>query len=84
MKTENFGEYTVRLSTEPSFYGDSCTRADATQIVERLGTMLQSEFPGVQTSTYVDGCGSSTTSGPDEDVIERINQWIDTHWTEAL
>ena len=80
----NYSEYTVQISSEPSYYGSECTQQDADRIVERLGNLIRTQFPGIQTEKYVDGQGSSKTTGPDESVVEEINLWIEKNWTAAL
>lgn len=80
----DYSEYTVKISSEPSYYGSECTQQDADRIVESLGNLIRSEFPGIQTEKYVDGQGSGKTTGPDDSVIEEINQWIENNWTAAL
>lgn len=80
----NYSEYTVKISSEPSYYGSECTQQDADRIVESLGSLIRSEFPGIQTEKYVDGQGSSKTNGPDESLVEEINLWIENNWTAAL
>lgn len=80
----NYSEYTVKISSEPSYYGSECTQQDADRIVESLGGLIRTEFPGIQTEKHVDGQGSSETTGPDGSVIEEINLWIENNWTAAL
>lgn len=79
-----YSEYTVKISSEPNYYGSECTQQDADRIVESLGNIIRTEFPGIQTEKYVDGQGSSKTTGPDESVVEEINLWIENNWTAAL
>ena len=79
----DYSEYTVKISSEPSYYGSECTQQDADRIVESLGNLIRTEFPGIQTEKYADGHGSKTT-GPDESVVEEINLWIEKNWTAAL
>lgn len=80
----SYSEYTVKISSEPSYYGSECTQQDADRIVESLGNLIRTEFPDIQTEKYVDGHGSSKTTGPDESVVEEINLWIENNWTAAL
>lgn len=80
----NYSEYTVKISSEPSYYGSECTQQDANRIVESLSNLIRTEFPGIQTENYVDGQGSSKTTGPDESVVEEINLWIENNWLAAL
>jgi|APGre2960657404_1045060.scaffolds.fasta_scaffold13429_3 hypothetical protein len=80
----NYTEYTVKISGEPSYYGSECTQQDASRIVDSLGNLIKSEFPGIQIERYFDGHGSSKTSGPDESIVDQINLWIENNWTAAL
>ena len=79
-----YNEYAVKISSEPSYYGTDCTQQDADRIVESLGNLIRTEFPGIQIEKFVDGQGSSKTTGPDESVVEEINLWIENNWTAAL
>jgi hypothetical protein len=79
-----YSEYTVKISSEPSYYGSECTQEHAERIGERLGNRIRGEFPGIQLEKYVDGRGSSATTGPDDEVIGEINRWIENNWTAAL
>jgi len=81
---KNYTEYTVKISSEPSYYGNECTQQGADRIFENLGSLIQSEFPGIQIESYFAGHGSSQTNGPDESVVEEINLWIENNWTAAL
>lgn len=76
--------YTVRISTEPSYYGSNVTAEQAEEIAGKLSEFAQREFPGVRTETHRDGSGSSATTGPNEDVVNEINEWIAENWTAAL
>jgi hypothetical protein len=80
----NYSEYTVKISSEPSYYGNECTQQDAARIAECIGNLIRAEFPGIQTEKYLDGQSSSKTNGPDESVVEEINLWIENNWTAAL
>jgi len=81
---KDYSEYTVKISSEPSYYGSECTQQDSDRIVDSLGSLISAEFPGIEIEDYVDGRGSSKTTGPDESVIEEINAWISDNWTAAL
>lgn len=80
----NFSEYTVSISREPSYYGSTCSQDDANRIAQALEGLIQEQFPGVQTVDHYDGRGSGRTTGPDDSVIETINDWIANNWTAAL
>lgn len=78
-----FTGYTVRISTEPSYYGSSCTEVDADNIYNSLATLITGQFPGVTIEPH-DGRGSSKTTGPDEAACDEIDNWIALNWTKAL
>lgn len=79
-----FSDYTVKISDDPGYYGSNCTVADGEQIAASIATLIQSEFPGINTEIFHDGYGSSRTTGPDASVIEDINLWIENNWQAAL
>jgi hypothetical protein len=79
-----YTEYTVRLSTEPSYYGSGCTEERAAEIVESLGNLVRVKFPGIVIVKYVDGDGGSKTMGPSDAVCDKIKLWIAANWTAAL
>lgn len=83
-KVTNFNEYTISISAEPSYYGTDCTADDAARIVENLGELISSEFPGISIVEHFDGQGSGKTTGPDQSVCDDINQWVSENWTAAL
>jgi hypothetical protein len=76
----NYSEYTVKISPDPSDCGD-CTQEDADRIAASVAELIRSEFPGIET---VENDLNSKTTGPDEAVIEKINVWIENNWTAAL
>ncbi len=82
--TSDFSEYTVKNSTDPSFYGTDCTQEDADLIAEAISDLIRNEFPGINVGEWSDGNVSSKTTGPDEAVIDEINDWIANNWTAAL
>ena len=83
MNTEaaNYSEYSVKISSDPSYYGSDCTQQDADRIASSLADLIRSEFPGID---IVENDLNSKTTGPDETVIEKINTWIANNWTSAL
>jgi hypothetical protein len=81
---DRFYDYTVRISAEPSYYGSECSKEDADRIAENLSDLIRGEFPGIRIEPFIDGQGSSSTTGPDDVVVEQINQWIENNWTAAL
>jgi hypothetical protein len=81
---KTYADYTVMISTDPSYYGSDCTNHRAMQIVYSLGKLIRGEFPRVNIEDYSDGMSSSFTTGPDDQVVDEIDQWIETNWTAAL
>lgn len=79
-----YENYTHYISSEPSYYGSDCTQEDANRIVESLKSLIQSQFPGIVVEEYVDGRCSCKTTGPDQETIDQIDQWISENWTAAL
>lgn len=77
--TADYSDYSVQVSTDPSYYGSTCTQADADRIAESLSQMIRSEYPGIQITT-----SGRPVSGPDSDVVEEIRQWVEANWTAAL
>lgn len=75
----NYSEYSVCVSNDPSYYGSTCTQADADRIASDLGRMIAAEFPGIQITS-----SGRPVAGPDADVVEEIRQWVETNWTAAL
>ena len=70
----NYSQYTVSISNDPSYYG-----SDADRISIDLSKMIEGEFPGINVSL-----SGSKTTGPDSDVIDEINAWVQENWTAAL
>lgn len=77
--TMNYSDYSVQVTTDPSYYGSSCTQADADRIAANLGDMIRAEFPGVQITN-----SGRPVCGPDSGVVEEIRQWVEENWTNAL
>ncbi len=84
MSTTDYSEYTVKNSTEGSFYGSECTQGDANRIANAIGDLIRNEFPGINVEEWQDGNVSSKTTGPEESVMDEINDWIANNWTAAL
>ena len=78
---KDYSEYSVKISSDPSYYGSDCTQQDADRIAASLADLIRSEFPGID---IVENDLNSKTTGPDETVIEEINTWIEKNWTAAL
>jgi hypothetical protein len=84
---KNYNQYTVKLSNDPSYYGTDCTQQDASRIVESLGSLIRTEFPGIRVEIYSEAmCNerSSSTCGGEVETRDTIDQWIENNWTAAL
>jgi len=46
--------------------------------------LIEGEFPNIETTIWNEGYGSSYISGPNQDTINTINDWIAENWTAAL
>ena len=79
----NYHEYTVAISTDPTYYGSECTAQDAVRIAHALYYLIRDEFPGVTVRTGSEIGGRGVT-GPDDAVIRQIEGWIAENWTTAL
>lgn len=77
----DYSEYSVKVTSDPSYYGTDCTQADAARMAASLADLIRSEFDGID---VVENALNSKTTGPDENVIEEINTWIQDNWTAAL
>jgi len=80
----DYSEYTVRISTEASYYGSSCTDEDAEDIAIRICNQTEREFPNLVTELWSEGDGSCSTTGPNEDTCQEIDAWMQDNWTAAL
>lgn len=80
----DYSEYTVRVSTEASYYGSSCTDEDAEDIAIRICNQTEREFPNLVTELWSEGDGSCSTTGPNEDTCQEIDDWMQDNWTAAL
>lgn len=81
---ETFDGYTTHVPSEPSYYGSNCTQEDATRIASSLAGIIRGEFPGITVEVHpsTDTCGKTT--GPNPEVVDDINRWIEENWTAAL
>lgn len=80
----DYSEYTVHISNKAEYYGTSCTDEDAERIAEALGDLIEKQFPNIETSIWNEGYGSSSITGPNQDTINKINEWIAENWQAAL
>lgn len=78
-----YSEYTVRVSTDPSYYGSACDQADATRISDSIAKLVEGQFPGV-TIIKESEIGGRGVSGPDQDTVDEIAEWVASNWTSAL
>ena len=80
---EKFNEYTIVLSSDPSVYGHGVTQARVAEINEILAGMIKREFDAINIEfSHLDGCGKIT--GPDQEIIDEINNWVAENWQAAL
>ena len=79
MSTSIFSDYTVSISTDPSYYGSECTAADADRIASSLANLIKSEFPGISVTA-----SGRPVSGPDSETCDEIRRWVEDNWTAAL
>jgi hypothetical protein len=84
MTTTEYSEYTHRVSNDPSYYGSECSEIQGKLIAQAICKLVESEFPGITTEIWSDGEGSSSTTGPNEGIIDAIDIWISNNWTAAL
>lgn len=87
MTKQNYNQYAVKISNEPSYYGTECTQQDADRIVASMSDIIRDEFPGIGVEIYSEAiCSerSSSTSGGQAETRDEIDQWIENNWTAAL
>ena len=80
----DYSQYEVRVSNDPSYYGSECTPDDGDRIASSICGLIESQFPGIQTELWMDCHTSSSTTGPNEDTVNSIEEWIELNWTAAL
>jgi len=80
----DFSEYEVRVSNDPSYYGSECDADDGDRIANAICELIEAEFPGIQTELWMECHCSSATTGPNEDTVNDIDEWIELNWTAAL
>ena len=80
----DYSEYEVRVSNDPSYYGTECTPDDGDRIANAICELIESQFPGIQTELWMECHCSSATTGPNEDTVNDIDEWIELNWTAAL
>jgi len=80
----DYSEYEVRVSNDPSYYGSECTPDDGDRIANSICELIEAQFPGIQTELWMECHCSSSTTGPNEDTVGSIDEWIECNWTAAL
>lgn len=78
-----YHEYTVAISTDPTYYGSECTPHDAVRIASSIADLIRGEFPGIDVRTGSEIGGRGVT-GPDDAIVRQIEGWIAENWTSAL
>jgi hypothetical protein len=81
---QDYSEYEVRVSNDPSYYGTECTPDDGDRIANAICELIENQFPGIQTELWMECHCSSSTTGPNEDTVQSIDEWIELNWTAAL
>lgn len=74
---------TVRISTDPSYYGDVSARRAAV-IALRLSKMVRARFPGADVSVVIGIIGGRDVFGDDDQAVDGVRSWIQENWTAAL
>jgi len=80
----DYSEYEVRVSNDPSYYGSECDADDGDRIANAICELIENQFPGIQTELWNECHCSSSTTGPNEDTVNDIDEWIELNWTAAL
>ena len=80
----DYSEYEVRVSNDPSYYGTECTPDDGDRIANAICELIEEQFPGIQTELWMECHCSSSTTGPNQDTVDSIDEWIELNWTAAL
>ena len=80
----DYSQYEVRVSNDPSYYGSECTPDDGDRIANAICELIESQFPNIQTELWMDCHTSSSTTGPNQDTVNDIDEWIELNWTAAL
>ena len=78
-----YNEYTIVLSSDPSTYGHGVTPSRTEDINQILAGMIRREFDAINIEfSHLDGCGKIT--GPEQETIDEINNWVAENWQSAL
>lgn len=71
---KSYSDYSVTVSTEPSYYGPECGREEAERLADFLADIIAEEFAGIHVSISEIG---GPVRGPQSDVCEEIRVWIE-------
>ena len=70
--------------TNTQLTSGNCTPDDGDRIANAICELIEAEFPGIQTELWMECHCSSSTTGPNEDTVQSIDEWIELNWTAAL
>ena len=84
MNTNEYSEYTVPLTDDPSAYGPNCTENDAKIYTDWMVKTLEQEFPGINVEVHHQMIGSFSVRGPDSKVCDEITALVRENWTAAM
>jgi hypothetical protein len=81
----NFIGYTITISDDPAYYNlsrhEEWSENRTTEIVSDVTALIERQFPGI---TVVVDADEIHDSGPDDEILEEIQQWVGDNWTSAL
>ena len=81
----NFTDYTVTLSDDPAYYDlarhELWAEERTQEIVSDVTSLIERHFPGIN---VVADANKVHDSGPDDEILEEIQQWVGDNWTSAL
>jgi hypothetical protein len=82
---DNFTGYTVTISDDPAYYDlgrhELWAEERTQEIVSDVTSLIERQFPGCR---VVADANKVHDSGPDDEVLEQIQQWVGDNWTSAL
>ena len=79
----NYSEYTVNVSSDPSYYGDNVSTEQGIEIADKIAALIETQFPGITVRRW-DGIGNAGTTGPDSNTITEIDTWVSENWSASL
>ena len=81
----NFTDYTVTLSDDPAYYDlgrhELWAEERTQEIVSDVTSLIERRFPGIN---VVADANKVHDAGPDDEILEEIQQWVGDNWTSAL